>query len=105
MAVVDNWACPNHRCTGLSGIRAGIATTLKPCRSPFGLACAPLIPAACITALTCRHARDPTFLWAEALWQGMLAVMARAQGKTAYFAHPYAWAPFMLVGEGGRGKP
>jgi hypothetical protein len=35
----------------------------------------------------------------------MLAVMARAQGKTAYFAHPYAWAPFMLVGEGGRGKP
>jgi CHAT domain-containing protein len=35
----------------------------------------------------------------------MLAVMARAQGNTAYFAHPYAWAPFMLVGEGGRGKP
>jgi CHAT domain-containing protein len=48
-----------------------------------------------------RHASDPTFLRAEALRQGMLAVITRAQGKTAYFAHPYAWAPFVLVGEGG----
>jgi CHAT domain-containing protein len=52
-----------------------------------------------------RHARDRSLLRAEALRQGMLAVMTRAQGKTAYFAHPYAWAPFVLVGEGGRGRP
>ena len=32
-------------------------------------------------------------------------MMTRAQGKTAYFAHPYAWAPFVLVGEGNRGRP
>ena len=50
-----------------------------------------------------RQADDPALPRAEALRQGMLAVMTRAQGKTAYFAHPYAWAPFMLVGEGGRG--
>jgi CHAT domain-containing protein len=52
-----------------------------------------------------RHARDPSLLRAEALRQGMLAVMTGAQGKTTYFAHPYAWAPFVLVGEGGRGRP
>ena len=37
---------------------------------------------------------------ADALRQGMLALMQRAQGPTAYFAHPFAWAPFFLVGEG-----
>ena len=37
---------------------------------------------------------------AEALRQGMLALMDQAQGATAYFAHPDAWAPFFLVGEG-----
>jgi CHAT domain-containing protein len=52
-----------------------------------------------------RHASVPAIQRAEALRQAMLAVMTRAQGKTAYFAHPYAWAPFMLVGEGGRGRP
>jgi hypothetical protein len=24
-----------------------------------------------------------------------------AKGEYAYFAHPYAWAPFFIVGEGG----
>jgi hypothetical protein len=33
------------------------------------------------------------------------AVMTRAQGRTAYFTHPYAWAPSILVGDGGRGRP
>jgi CHAT domain-containing protein/tetratricopeptide (TPR) repeat protein len=51
-----------------------------------------------------RQARTPALIRAEALRQGMLAVMTGAQGKAAYFAHPYAWAPFMLVGEGGRGR-
>jgi CHAT domain-containing protein len=52
-----------------------------------------------------RQAETPSLLRAEALRQAMLAVMTHAQGKTAYFAHPFAWAPFMLVGEGGRGRP
>jgi len=38
---------------------------------------------------------------AEALRQGTLALMAQAQGPTAYFAHPFAWALFFLVGDGG----
>lgn len=48
-----------------------------------------------------RYAGDKTIPRAEALRQGMLALMARAQGPTAYFAHPFAWAPFFLVGDGG----
>ena len=28
------------------------------------------------------------------------ALMAKAKGETSYFAHPFAWAPFFLVGEG-----
>lgn len=40
-------------------------------------------------------------LRAEALRQGMIGLMAQAQGRTAYFAHPFAWAPFFLVGDGG----
>jgi CHAT domain-containing protein len=52
-----------------------------------------------------RQAQVPSLLRAEALRQGMLAVMTKAQGKTAYFVHPYAWAPFVLVGEGDCGRP
>ncbi len=39
---------------------------------------------------------------AQALRRGMLAVMAHASSNPehAYFAHPFAWAAFFLVGEG-----
>ena len=39
---------------------------------------------------------------AQALRRGMLAVMAEATSNPehAYFAHPFAWAAFFLVGEG-----
>jgi CHAT domain-containing protein len=37
---------------------------------------------------------------AEALRQGMLAVMNNTRDNKPYFAHPFAWAPFFLVGEG-----
>ncbi|GAB1723812.1 MAG: tetratricopeptide repeat protein [Nitrospira sp. CR1.1] len=39
---------------------------------------------------------------AQALRRGMLAVMAEANSnpKHVYFAHPFAWAAFFLVGEG-----
>ncbi len=35
------------------------------------------------------------------LRQGMLALLARARGATAYFAHPFAWAAFFVAGDGG----
>ncbi len=38
---------------------------------------------------------------AEAVRQGILAVMDRAKEPgNSYFAHPFAWAPFFLVGDG-----
>jgi hypothetical protein len=41
---------------------------------------------------------------AVALRKGMLTLMARAaagtDGTPAAYAHPFAWAPFFLVGEG-----
>jgi CHAT domain-containing protein/Tfp pilus assembly protein PilF len=49
-----------------------------------------------------RYASNPTLAWAEAVRQGMLALMQQASGETAYFAHPFAWAPFFLVGDGGQ---
>ena len=52
-----------------------------------------------------RQAETRDLPRAEALRQGMLAVMTRAQGKTAYFAHPFAWAPFMLVGKAAAARP
>jgi len=60
---------------------------------------------ALMTAVFRRYARAPTVARAEALRQGILALMAGAQGQTAYFAHPFAWAPFFLVGEGGKDRP
>jgi len=56
---------------------------------------------ALMTEVFRRHARDKAMPRAEALRQGTLALMAQAQGPTAYFAHPFAWAPFFLVGDGG----
>ncbi|MGE3538272.1 MAG: tetratricopeptide repeat protein [Candidatus Tectimicrobiota bacterium] len=47
-----------------------------------------------------RYARDRGIRRAEALRQGMLALLQRGQDPRSYFAHPFAWAPFFLVGEG-----
>jgi CHAT domain-containing protein/Tfp pilus assembly protein PilF len=49
-----------------------------------------------------RYTSTRTLSWAEAVRQGMLALMQQAHGQTAYWAHPFAWAPFFLVGEGGQ---
>jgi CHAT domain-containing protein len=56
---------------------------------------------ALVTEAFRRHAKDKALPRAEALRQGMLALMGQAQGSTAYFAHPFAWSPFFLVGDGG----
>jgi CHAT domain-containing protein len=47
-----------------------------------------------------RWAKDRSLPRAEALRQGALALMTDAQGATAHFAHPFAWAAFSVVGEG-----
>jgi CHAT domain-containing protein len=57
---------------------------------------------ALMTATFQLHTGTPTQAPAEMLRRGMLALMTQAAGTTTYFAHPYAWAPFFLVGEGGR---
>jgi CHAT domain-containing protein len=52
-----------------------------------------------------RAARTPPLSWAEVVRQGTLALLHQATGDTAYFAHPFAWAPFVLVGDGGLEAP
>ena len=45
-------------------------------------------------------AADPELGRAEALQKSMLALIEDTE--TDYFAHPFFWAPFVVVGEGGR---
>jgi len=45
-------------------------------------------------------AADPELGRAEALQKSMLALLEDTE--TDYFAHPFFWAPFVVVGEGGR---
>ncbi|MFQ5842745.1 MAG: CHAT domain-containing protein, partial [Thermodesulfobacteriota bacterium] len=47
-----------------------------------------------------RYAKGKTMARSEVLRRGMLAMMKKAKGKTAYLAHPFSWASFFLVGEG-----
>jgi hypothetical protein len=42
--------------------------------------------------------RAPELGWAEALRRSMLALLADPEQPA--FAHPAAWAPFVVVGEG-----
>jgi len=51
-----------------------------------------------LTTSTFEHyGADPTASKAESLRQAMLKVMRKPQ-----FAHPAYWAPYALVGDGGR---
>ncbi len=48
--------------------------------------------------------QNSTLSKSAALRNGMLKVMEQGkEGSFPYFSHPYAWAPFFLVGEGVRG--
>jgi tetratricopeptide (TPR) repeat protein len=47
-------------------------------------------------------AKDPSIGRAEALRRSMMAMLDPSQ--PAEFAHPLAWAPFVLAGEGGAGR-
>jgi CHAT domain-containing protein len=51
------------------------------------------------------YAADPKLTRARALQLGMLRLMQQqARGDHLYFAHPFSWAPFFIVGEGGSPK-
>ena len=63
------------------------------------------------TDLFRRQAQDPALSRAEALHRTMVGLIDRGgyvdptTGKTAYsYAHPFFWAPFTLVGDGGKGS-
>src|SRR6516165_11386977 len=47
-------------------------------------------------------AKDPTIGRAEALRRAMMAMLEPSQ--PVEFAHPLAWGPFVLAGEGGAGR-
>jgi CHAT domain-containing protein len=47
-------------------------------------------------------ANDPSIGRAEALRRSMMAMLDPA--NPSKFAHPLAWAPFVLAGEGGAGR-
>ena len=55
-----------------------------------------------ITTRMLVEARKPDVGRAEALRRAMLALMQDEERPE--FAHPYFWAPFVVVGEGGRGR-
>jgi CHAT domain-containing protein len=55
-----------------------------------------------MTSVLGFYAADRSISRAEALRSGMHKLMTQdSKGERAYFAHPFAWAPFMVVGEGG----
>jgi CHAT domain-containing protein len=54
-----------------------------------------------MTEIFRRYAADRSRARAEAVRLGMLALINGTQAEP-YFAHPFAWAPFFLVGEGRR---
>ena len=61
---------------------------------------------ALMTETFTRYGRDRRLPATEALQGGMQGVIAQAEtGGHGYFAHPYAWAGFFLVGEAGQRQP
>jgi len=56
-----------------------------------------------MTELFHYYATNPRTPRADALRHAMLALMSGpADANDAFFAHPFAWAPFVLVGDGGK---
>ena len=57
---------------------------------------------ALMTEIFRRYGSSTSVAPAKALQAGMLALLKQAATDSthAYFAHPYAWAPFLLVGDG-----
>ena len=54
------------------------------------------------TGVFARQAKDPSQTRAEALRQQLLQMIDKEAGNGFTYAHPLFWAPFSLVGDGGR---
>ena len=84
------------------GRRAGVLL----CRRPlgFGFALAGMVRCNGQTdhRHLCRLASDPSIGRAEALRRAIMAMLDPKNPPK--FAHPLAWAPFVLAGEGGAGR-
>ncbi len=52
-----------------------------------------------MTAALASYAKNKSLSHGETLRRAMLELMNHAKRQHAYFAHPFAWAPFMIVGE------
>ncbi len=52
------------------------------------------------TRMLTEYANDPGIGRAEALRRSMMALMM--EHEETRLAHPFYWAPFVIVGEGGR---
>jgi len=55
-----------------------------------------------VTGIFERYARDPALSRAQALNRAMLALIDGPGSGTMSYAHPIFWAPYALVGDGGR---
>jgi len=52
-----------------------------------------------MTAALASYAKNKSLSHGETLRRAMVEVMHNTKGQHAYFAHPFAWAPFIIVGE------
>jgi CHAT domain-containing protein/Tfp pilus assembly protein PilF len=86
---------------GLSGLVRGFFFAGAPALLVSHWSVGERATAALMTALFAASSEGPGRLRAARLQQAMRTLMTQARGETAYFAHPYAWAAFFLVGEGG----
>ena len=52
-----------------------------------------------MTAALVSYAKNKSLSHGETLRRAMLGMMKKNSKQHAYFAHPFAWAPFVVVGE------
>src|SRR5262249_26547189 len=52
-----------------------------------------------MTSTLVSYAKHRFELHSESLREAMISLMNSGKGSQAYFAHPFAWAPFVVVGE------
>jgi CHAT domain-containing protein len=96
-----NTAAADGSGEGLSGLVRGFFFAGAPALLVSHWSVGERATAALMTALFAASSEGPGRLRAARLQQAMRTLMTQARGETAYFAHPYAWAAFFLVGEGG----
>jgi CHAT domain-containing protein len=98
-----NTAAPDGSAEGLSGLVRAFFFAGAPALLVSHWSVEDRATEALMSEIFRRFAGPPGATPARALQQAMLALMDGAAGPTGYHAHPFAWAPFFLVGEGRAG--